>query len=206
MKALLILLIAPFLLFSFSCKKDPEGPKQPVSIELPAKGNTVIAKNNDFGINLFRTTALAEDKNLMLSPLSASTALTMLLNGCNTATYEQIRDMLGYEGLSIEEINEVYKSLVTQLLAADPEVQLALANAVFYRQDFQVKPPFLETMDTSFDAEIASLDFFSPSALQTINNWAKDNTNGKIEKVLDEISPDAVMFLMNALYFKGNWT
>jgi len=206
MKAHFILLIAPFLLFSSSCKKDPEGPKEPVAINLPAKGNTVITKSNDFGVNLFRTTALAENKNLMLSPLSASTALTMLLNGCNTVTYDQIRDMLGYEGMTIAEINEVYKSLVTQLLAADPEVQLALANAVWYRQDFQVKPPFLEAMDASFDADIGALDFFSPSALQTINNWAKDNTNGKIEKVLDEISPDAVMFLMNALYFKGNWT
>lgn len=206
MKPHLIILIVPILLLSFSCKKDPEGPKQPVAIDLPAKGNTVVAKSNDFGVSLFRATALAEDKNLMLSPLSASTALTMLLNGCNTNTYEQVRDMLGYEGLTMAEINEVYKSLVTQLLAADPEVQLALANAVWYRQDFQVKPPFLEAMDTSFDADIAALDFYSPSALQTINGWAKDNTNGKIEKVLDEISPDAVMFLMNALYFKGNWT
>ncbi|MBW6459085.1 MAG: serpin family protein [Bacteroidales bacterium] len=206
MKSHFVILMVPFLMFSASCKKDPEGPKQPVAINLPAKGDAVVAKNNEFGINLFRTTALAEDKNLMLSPLSASTALTMLLNGCNTATYEQVRDMLGYEGLTTDEINEVYKSLVTQLLAADPEVQLALANAVWYRQDFQVKPPFLESMDASFDAEIAALDFFSPSALTTINNWAKDNTNGKIEKVLDEISPDAVMFLMNALYFKGNWT
>jgi len=149
---------------------------------------------------------MQEDANLMLSPLSASTALTMLLNGCNAQTYDQIRDMLGYEGLTMEEINTTYQSLVTQLLEVDPEVELALANAVWYRQDFEVKPPFLDVMHQSFNAEIAALDFFSPSALETINGWASDNTNGKIKEVLKEISPDAVMFLQNALYFKGNWT
>ena len=61
-------------------------------------------------------------------------------------------------------------------------------------------------MDTDFDAEIAGLDFSLPSALTTINKWARDNTNGKIPKVLNEISPDAVMFIMNALYFKGDWS
>ncbi len=114
--------------------------------------------------------------------------------------------MLGYEGLTLDEINGAYRGLVKQLLVADPEVKIALANSVWYRQDFEVKPPYLESMDSSFDAEIAPLDFKSPEALTVINGWAKDNTNGKIEKVLDEINPDAVMFLMNALYFKGTWT
>jgi serpin B len=189
------------------CKKEePAGPKQPQPIDLPAKADAVIAGSNSFGIDLFRITAQAEDENLMLSPLSASTALTMLLNGCNAETYDQIRDMLGYEGLTLEEINAAYESLVSQLPAIDPEVELALANAVWYRQDFTVKPPFLETMDSTFGAEIEALDFFSPSALETINGWASDNTNGKISKVLESIDPEAVMFLQNALYFKGTWT
>ncbi len=206
MKTHFLFLALPLMLLLASCEKDPQGPQQPKPIDLPAKANDVIARSNAFGIDLFRTVALEEGQNLMLSPLSASTALTMLLNGCNAQTYEQIRDMLGYEGLTQDEINAAYKSLVEQLLAVDPEVELSLANAVWYRQDFAVKPPYLQAMDDAFDAEIAALDFFSPSALETINGWASDNTNGKIKKVLNEISPDAVMFLMNALYFKGTWT
>jgi serpin B len=97
-------------------------------------------------------------------------------------------------------------SLVSQLLEADPKVKLALANAVYYRLGFVVKTPFLNTMNNDFKAHVEGLDFTSPSALQTINKWASDNTFGKIPKVLDEISPEAVMFLMNALYFKGNWS
>jgi serpin B len=206
MKYHILLFLAPLLLFSFSCKKEPSGPKQPKPINLIAKADEVITKSNGFGIDLFRVVALEENQNIMLSPLSASTALTMLLNGCNTQTYEQIRDMLGYEGLTMDEINETYNSLTGQLLTVDPEVKLALANAVWYRQGFFVKENFLTVMDSSFGAEIAALDFSSPSALETINGWANDNTNGKIPKVLDEIEPDFVMFLMNALYFKGTWT
>jgi len=206
MKSILIIIILAVAFNASSCSKDPDGPKQPKPITLTIKGHEVIAATNDFGVNLFRITAQEETGNLMLSPLSAGTALTMLLNGCNTATYEQIRNMLGFESMSLEEINATYQSLVGQLLEADPQVKLSLANAVFYRNEFSVKPPYLEAMDQSFDAEIAALDFSAPSALETINGWASDHTNGKIPKVLEEIDPMAVMFLMNALYFKGAWT
>jgi serpin B len=206
MKPLFLTILVILVLIAGSCKKDPEGPKQPKPIYLPEKAGEVIAGSNGFGIDLFRVTALEADDNMMLSPLSASTALTMLLNGCNTQTYEQIRNMLGYEGLTLDEINGTYCSLIEQLLAVDPEVQLALANAIWYRQDFLVKPDFLNTMDSSFESQIGALDFSQPSALETINKWASDNTNGKIPKVLEEIEPDMVMFLMNALYFKGTWT
>jgi serpin B len=215
MQSLKIFKMKPVFLFTLillafmfvSCKKEtPKEQNQPKMIDLPAKAMEVITYSNGFGINLFRVTALEETENMMLSPLSASTALTMLLNGCNNQTYEQIKDMLGYEELTLAEINETYSSLVGQLLTVDPEVQLALANAVWYRQDFQVKQDFLHAMESSFESEIGALDFSKPSALETINGWASDNTNGKIPKVLEEIEPGMVMFLMNALYFKGTWT
>ncbi|MPM00369.1 hypothetical protein SDC9_46593 [bioreactor metagenome] len=207
MKFLIAVSVLLVGLLSPGCKKeDDKAPQSPKPINLPAKAGLMISQSNSFGIDLFRETALAEQGNLMLSPLSASTALSMLLNGCGAETYAQIRDMLGYESLSLDEINENYNSLVNQLLTIDPRIQLALANAVWYRQDFNVKALFLDRMQTAYKASTGSLDFLSPEALTTINNWAKDNTNGKIEKVLDEISPDAVMFLMNALYFKGDWT
>ena len=191
-----------------SCSKEIEEPDlTPKSLDLTAIAPEVISYCNDFGVELFTKVALEENDNLMLSPLSASTALTMLLNGCDGETYDQLKETLKYpETMSISEINEVYKSLVSQLLVVDPKVKLALANAIFYRQGFIVKPPFLDTMTADFDAEIAGLDFSLPSALTTINKWASDNTNGKIPKVLDKISADAVMFLMNALYFKGDWS
>jgi len=206
---LIALCLLPFAGLS-SCSKDNNGQEPdltPKTLELTAKGAEVIAYGNEFGIELFTKVAGEEDKNLMLSPLSASAALTMLLNGCDGETYDQLKGTLKYpENMTINEINEVYGSLVSQLLDVDPKVKLALANAIFYRQGFSVKSPFLNTMNADFDAEIAGLDFGLPSALTTINKWASDNTNGKIPKVLDEISGDAVMFIMNALYFKGDWS
>ena len=210
MKNSLIILFSLVTITGFtSCSKENTGEPDltPKSLNLTAMGPEVIANGNEFGVELFTKVAQEENKNLMLSPLSASAALTILLNGCNGDTYDQLKETLKYPAnMTISEINEVYKSLVAQLLVIDPKVKLALANAIFYRQSFSVKDPFLNTMSTDFDAEIAGLDFSLPSALTTINKWASDNTNGKVPKVLDEISGDAVMFLMNALYFKGDWS
>lgn len=202
-----IALLLVILLSTASCSKDnTENPKDPIKIELPTKASTVIAQGNTFGIELFKQVATASQDNLMLSPLSASTALTMLMNGSEANTKTQLSQMLGYGSMNQTEVNAIYKSLVSQLLVADPSVELKLANAVFYDNQFQVKPTFITTLSTDFMAQTQALDFRSTNALKTINNWAADNTNGKIEKVLNQIDPNAVMFLMNALYFKGIWT
>ena len=209
MKTLNMLLAAALLMLMAGCTKDdakPHPPPDAATIILTEKGAAVIGKSNDFGIQLFQKVAVAEPDNLMLSPLSASVALTMLMNGAEEETYNQINTMLGYDGMTAAEVNEAYRSLVTQLLAADASVQLGLANAVWYRNSFVAKPAFMQTMQEDFDAQVQGLDFGSPSALETINGWASDNTNGKIDQVLNEISSDAVMFLMNALYFKGSWS
>lgn len=202
LSAIISLLLIIVLKLS-SCSKDE--PK-PVHFNLPEKAGVVINAGNEFGIRLFKETALTDQGNLMLSPYSASAALTMLLNGCSSNTHDQIANMLGFNGLTQAQINEIYKQLTAQLLAADPEIRLAIANAVFYHQMFSVKPPFLTALQNDFSASVQALDFRNQEALNTINRWASDHTFGKIPKVLNEISPDAVMFLMNALYFKGQWT
>ena len=192
-----------------SCSKNDRMVQDmtPKTITLTAEAPQAIASSNEFGIGLFTKVAEEENLNLMLSPISASTALTMLLNGCGGDTYTQLQGTLNYpSGMTISDINEAYKSLVAQLLNADPKVKLALANAIFYRNGFSVKAPFLEIMHNDYKATVDDLDFGAPSALTTINKWASDNTNTKIPKVLDEIDGDAVMFIMNALYFNGDWS
>jgi len=144
MKRFMAFLIAAILLLAVTagCHKDENTMPEPTPLELPARASYVIDQSNSFGFNLFRDVALEEEgTNLMLSPLSASVALTMLLNGCEGNTYSQIGEMLGYSGLTQAEINESYRSLVSQLLTVDPEVDLALGNAVWYRAGFNVKAP-----------------------------------------------------------------
>ncbi|HQG55906.1 MAG TPA: serpin family protein [Bacteroidales bacterium] len=200
-------LLAIFFLL-VSCEKQPGEPDlTPAKIELTPAASQVISSGNEFGVDLFTKVAETEDRNLMLSPLSASTALTMLLNGCSGNTFTQLRSTLKYpSGMQTEDINEAYKSLVEQLLKADPKVAFSLANAIFYRLGFNVKAQFINSMKENFKAKIEGLDFNAPSALNTINKWASDNTSGKIPKVLDQISDETVMFIMNALYFKGDWS
>jgi len=199
-----------FMIFSVmtSCKKDQiETDMTPKTIELTARAGEVIGSSNQFGIELFTRTAEGETGNLMLSPLSASVALTMALNGGAGETYEQMREMLGYPAdMTIAEINEAYKNLVGQLLTVDSKVTLTLANALFYRLGFPVKQSFSDVLANDFKAHIEGLDFDLPSSVDVINQWASDKTKGRIPKVIDEISDAAVMFLMNALYFKGDWT
>lgn len=208
MRFIAITLMVVSIIALGGCEKKDEKPNlTPKEIKLTAEAPAVIASNNQFGIDLFKKVATFDETNLMLSPLSASAALTMVLNGCHGDTYTQLKDALKYpQELEIGDINEAYKSLVKQLLEADPQVTIAIANAIFYRHGFDIKQAFLNTMENDFGAHIEGLDFNSSSALNTINGWASDNTNGKIPKVLDEISANAVMFLMNALYFKGNWS
>jgi len=192
-----------------SCSKsdNQEQDMTPKTITLTSAAPQAIKSSNEFGIALFTKVAREESKNLMLSPLSASTALTMLLNGCGGDTYTQLHGTLKYpSGMTIGDIIDAYKSLVDQLLKADPKVKLALANAIFYHNRFIVKQTFLATMSNNYKATVEALNFAAPSALSTINKWANDNTNSKIPKVLDEIDPDAVMFIMNALYFNGDWS
>ncbi len=197
------------LLSSGSCKKEgAETDTTPADIELTTKSLLVIGKSNDFGVSLFGK--IADDKrsdNVIISPLSASAALTMLINGSDGNTSLQISEMLGYSpGVSVDEINQSYRSLTAQLLSVDQEVDINLANAAFYRSGFTIKPSFITTLREQFGAEARGLDFRLPSAVETINSWAEENTSGKIREVIDQISEETVLFLMNALYFNGSWT
>ncbi|TNE72750.1 serpin family protein [bacterium] len=191
-----------------ACKKDSSITEtEPIPLKLTAQQTELIAESNAFGINLFKEVAQDEQSNMMLSPLSASVALSMLMNGADGNTRVQIQEMLGYSSsMSLDDINAAYNNLKAQLLSADKTVSLSLANAMFYRNGFDVKQSYISTLKDAYSAEIMALDFTSSNAVTTINNWASDNTNGKIEKVINEISAETVLFLMNALYFKGTWS
>lgn len=205
----LLVLTAALALAGCDLVGSDSPPTEPAEIALSPLAESLVGQSNAFGVGLYARVAAEDDGNLMVSPLSASVALTMLLNGADGETYSQIHEVLGYgPAMDLGAVNAAYESLRDQLLAADPAVQFTLANAVFYDQAFgpSVKAPFAEAMRGPFDARVEGLDFDAPSALETINGWASENTEGRVPKVLDRINPDAVLLLMNALYFKGEWS
>ncbi|MBD1870760.1 serpin family protein [Cyanobacteria bacterium FACHB-471] len=168
----------------------------------------LVAANTRFGFKLFSQILEqnGEPTNLMVSPTSVAIALTMTYNGASGTTQQAMADALELEGMSLEEINQANAALELALENADPEVQLAIANSLWSREDTSFNPDFLQRNRDFYSAEVASLDFTNPSAIATINNWVSRNTQEKITEIIREINPNAVLFLINATYFKGNWT
>jgi serpin B len=193
------------LVLSVSGCSNSVGPVHvPADIVMTTKSLQLVTSDNTFTFNLFRQIPNSPGKNVMVSPLSISLALSMALNGADGTTKTDMVNALGLSGLSVDEINQVYLDLVTALKKADPKVVLNIANSIWIRNDFTVLDPFITTNQKYFDARVERLDFNS-AALNTINSWVNQKTSSKIPKILDNISPYEIMFLINAIYFNGKW-
>lgn len=187
---------------------SPSSPPTMNQIEGSDVNARLVAANTRFGFKLFSQILEqnGEQTNLMVSPTSVAIALTMTYNGASGTTQQAMADALELEGMSLEEINQANAALELALENADPEVQLAIANSLWSREGVSFNPDFLQRNRDFYSAEVASLDFTNPSAIATINNWVSRNTQEKIPEIIREINPNAVLFLINATYFKGNWT
>ena len=194
---------------------DPSGPadgRTPRITQLPRALSTgeqaVITASNAFGFGLLRELDRTRaDSNIFMSPLSASMALGMTMNGAVGETFEEMRRALAFGTASRAEINASYRSLIDMLRALDPTVDFRIANSIWYRTGFPFESAFLDEARQFFDAKVAGLDFNAASAAPTINDWVKQSTNDKIDKIVEPpIDPDVVMYLINAIYFNGAWT
>jgi serine protease inhibitor len=168
----------------------------------------VIRSSNVFAIDLLRqsVTARPAAANVFLSPLSASMALGMTMNGAAGETWTQMRDMLGFEGLDEAAINEAYRALIDLLLELDPGVTFGLGNSIWTRLGLSVVPDFYDRVREYFAAEVQELDFSDPATLAIINGWVEEATHGRIDEILDQIGTNDVMYLINAIYFLADWT
>ena len=130
----------------------------------------------------------------------------MAYNGADGETKQAMARALEFQGLSLDELNRAYADLKSALENPDPKVQLQIANSLWARHGLTFKPDFIQRTKQFFGAEVTALNFDDPSAPATINHWVSDKTKGKIQKIVDQISPDSILFLINAIYFKGAWT
>jgi serpin B len=168
----------------------------------------VIGASNSFGFALLRELDRTRaDSNIFMSPLSASMALGMTMNGAQGQTVDEMRAALGFGTRPSTEINASYRSLIEMLRGLDSKVDFRIANSIWYRSGFPFETTFLDESRQFFDARVSGLDFSAPSAVPAINDWVKQSTNGKIDAIVDgPIEPDIVMYLINAIYFNGSWT
>ena len=188
-----------------SCSKDDVLPRERTRIELDLKSQQLVQADNEFGLDVFRRIDASEQGNFMLSPLSISQALAMTYNGARGETKAAMEEALKKSGFTTEEINKSYQTLVNALLKADNRVTLEIAQSIWYREGFTVLPEFISVNENYYDAEVRELDFGRSDALDIINGWIENKTHNKIQDMIDAIDPSHVMFLINAIYFKGSW-
>jgi len=189
-----------------SCEKGEPVHKEPKKIVLNKKSAEIIQADQQFSFELFKEVyGLSEYENLMISPLSVSYALGMTYNGAAGDTREAFRNVLHFGEWTDQEVNESYQDLMSQLVTLDDHVQFSIANSIWYRLGFEVLEAFITTNREYFDAVVEELDFSDPGAVDIINGWIEEKTNGKIRDMLDEIPSNAVMYLVNAIYFNATW-
>jgi serine protease inhibitor len=204
-------LVLPLAFVAFACK-DPVGPPARITAlprALTAEEQRLVDADNRFAIKLLKqATADTRDtlENLFVSPLSVAMALGMTYNGAAGTTEDAMRATLELEGMSVAEVNESYRSLIKLLRELDPRVRFQIANSIWYLQGYTIEQPFIDANTTYYDARVSALDFSSPTAAMTINTWVKDQTRGLIDRIVPDQIPDGMrLYLINAIYFKGDW-
>ena len=184
--------------------------KQPDNDTLTISQDELLDNNNDFACNLFRTinkNRKLSDGSIVVSPISVSYQLGMLNEGADDRTRQQITDVLGLSG-STQQINEYFKTMIRKVSRADSNVTLRLANCIDVNSAMGISllPQYKADIQQYYDAQIDALDFTKRSSLDKINNWCSKHTGGMIPTAVDRLDPDAAMYLLNAIYFKANWT
>jgi serine protease inhibitor len=175
--------------------------------ELSAQEKLLVEGSNDFAFRLLHKLLEKEpDDSFFASPLSISTAFAMAINGAAGETREEMIDFFGHRGMTVDEINRAFRDLILLLTTLDEQVRFDIANSVWYREGYPVLQEFLDVNKEYFDAEVRPLDFGRPDAPDIINAWINEKTEGLIEKMIDQIGPDVIMYLINAIYFNGDWT
>ena len=212
-----MLAVAGLLTLSAGCAKAQDKPPvdargaKPLDTTPWVPGPAEVARRDQggtdyaaFGLDLFRRLAEARpNENVIVSPLSAGLAVSMLANGATGATLAGIEQALA-TGIGLDALNPANASLAAALRTED--VELAVANSLWAREGIPFLPTFLQQNRRFYQAEVATLDFNSPEAPRRINEWASRNTKGRItEMVRGPLDGDLIMYLMNAVYFKGRW-
>ncbi|HIK04339.1 MAG TPA: serpin family protein [Trichormus sp. M33_DOE_039] len=168
----------------------------------------IISANNKFGFKLFQEIWKQDSssKNIFVSPSSIAIALSMTYNGASGSTQQAMAKTLELQGINLPELNSAYASLHRLLASPAQNVQLQIANSLWANQNASLRPEFIQQAKDFYQAKVTTLDFQDAATTNTINKWVKDNTKGKIDSIVDKIEPNQMLFLLNAIYFKGQWS
>ena len=200
------------------CSRDNEesdsAPVYAGTIELTSAQKELVDSTNAFSFNLFNQIIESRKGNeslykqsIIVSPLSITYALSMLNNGAAGNTQAQINNVLGFGDTGVDSINDFCKKMMESVPELDPRTKVMIANNFYVNKPYELKQEFTQAANTYYNAYPETRDFHDGKTLDVINRWANDHTEKMIDKILDKstFNPDAVSYLLNAIYFKGIW-
>ena len=193
-----------------SCQKpggndDSDNTLKPLNLSTRSAG--FIQKGEPFSFEFIDRINAEEEGEYIISPLSMQILLGMILNGAQGKTADEICNVLGYGSGEIDAVNEFCQAMLRQLPELDKKTTLTMANAIFVDDGWPLLDSYKKTVGRYYDAEIANLDFSDNArSLKAINGWCNDHTNGLIPAILDQVDPGMLAYLLNAMYFKSQWT
>lgn len=168
---------------------------------------TIMTPNNDLGFKILTEVDADDNDNRFISPTSLMMALGMVYNGADGETKDEIAETLQAEGIDIEDMNQANASLMTMLDRDMSDIQLDVANSIWLADGFHFNDDFSKNTQDYFNAELQEVDMLDSETPKMINDWVDEQTNGTIEEIVDDsLSPNTVAMLINAIYFKGDWT
>ncbi|MCS7241084.1 MAG: serpin family protein [Candidatus Caldatribacterium sp.] len=174
------------------------------SQEIPAIDPNFVLGTNDFGLRLLRTVWQQERGNAFVSPVSLATCLAMVAHGAKGATQEEIYRTLGVLALR-ERVDEESRKLIASLDFLSSGITLKMANSLWVEKNAPFFETYLTAIEDFYQAEGYTVDLTDPATLPRINDWVRTKTQGTIERILDSLPENAVLVLLNATYFKGQW-
>ncbi|MFP4200568.1 MAG: serpin family protein [Clostridia bacterium] len=208
LRIFIVMLLVCFTLAPAACFSSDEDSARAVPDPVEELDKNLVRANTQFAIDMARQLRGKDpEDDLFFSPASISVALAMTKNGAAAETFDALSQTLGFGEMSREAVNRGFRDLLTILRNPDPEVELDIANSIWAREGLPFKEEFLKANDEYYDATTRELDFEDPAASETINDWVRENTENKIDKIVpDRIQAETIMYLVNAIYFQGEWS
>ena len=200
----IVSLVAAILFIS--CEKLGIDTNPRKSLELTTKATDFVSQGNDFAFDFINRVNDTAEGDFFISPLSMQFLLGMLLDGADGQTADEICSVLGYGAGEVDEVNDYCLSMLKQLPGLDKKTKLEIANAIVVNQNYTLLDNFKATTKKYFEAEVSNMDFTDATGTANkINKWCSRHTNGMVPKIIDNVSADDIVYLMNALYFKSQW-
>jgi serine protease inhibitor len=177
----------------------------PQKVETVELSEQFLQSTADFSVDLFKK-AYTKGKNSLVSPTSVYLALGMTANGADANTLKEFETLIGNRSINIKDLNAYYNSFAGKLTKAQSS-RVSIANSIWYRdvESLDVKKDFLQANADYYNAAAYKADFNSKQTIQEINNWVKANTGKQIDKIIDKIDPNTIIYLINAVYFDAEW-